>query len=118
MNVTVLGATGGIGLAITSELAARGHRVTAVSRSITAADVPVGVRTRRADLNDVTSARQVCADADVVVMAANLPYRDWTTRLVGFVAGALDAAAAADARFVMVDNLYSYGAPDGPITDR
>lgn len=117
MNVTVLGATGGIGHAITLELADRGHRVTAVSRSITPAQAPPAVAARRADLTDPATTTAACADSDVVVMAANLPYAEWVTSLPQVVATALDAAIAADARFVMVDNLYSYGAPDGPITD-
>lgn len=117
MNVTVLGATGGIGLATTLELAHRGHRVTAVSRSVTPDQLPATVRARRADLTDAAATHAVCADADVVVMAANLPYADWATSLAPVVTTALDAAIAAGARFVMVDNLYSYGAPDGPITD-
>lgn len=117
MNVTVLGATGGIGRAITRELADRGHTVTAVSRSISTADGRADVRVRRADLTDAAGTRAACADSDVVVMAANLPYADWATSLPGVVTTALDAAVAADARFVMVDNLYCYGAPAAPITD-
>lgn len=117
MHVTVLGATGGIGLATTSELAARGHEVTAVSRSVTPAHVPSSVRALAADLTDPAAARAACADSDVVVMAASLPYAAWATDLRPMVTTALDAAVAADARFVMVDNLYGYGAPDTPITD-
>ncbi|MTV27477.1 NAD(P)H-binding protein [Nitriliruptoraceae bacterium ZYF776] len=117
MRTTVLGATGGIGRALTGELLARGHDVTASSRSITASDVPPGVRVRPADLADPTAVAVACADADVVVMAANLPYQEWTTRLRAVVDTALDGAVAADARFVMVDNLYGYGSPGTPIVD-
>jgi nucleoside-diphosphate-sugar epimerase len=117
MRITVLGATGGIGNAIVHELAARGHEVTAVSRSVTATQVPAGTHVRPTDLTDTVATRAVCAGADAVVMAANLPYPAWGTQLRPLVAGALDAAIATDARFVMVDNLYGYGAPDGPITD-
>ncbi|WP_052668321.1 NAD-dependent epimerase/dehydratase family protein [Nitriliruptor alkaliphilus] len=117
MHVTVLGATGGIGRATTLELAARGHAVTAVSRSITPAHVPSDVRALAADLTDPVAARAACAGSDVVVMAASLPYAAWANHLQPMVTTALDAAAAADARFVMVDNLYGYGTPDTPITD-
>jgi len=117
MNVTVLGATGGIGRAIVDELLDRGHEVTAVSRHVTRADVPAGVRVVTADLADPTAARAACTGSDVVVMAASLPYADWHARLLPLVEGALDAAAVTDARLVMVDNLYAYGAPAGPITD-
>lgn len=117
MQITAIGATGGIGHAITLELAARGHAVTAVSRSITPAHVPAGVRTVAADVTDPAAARAVCVGADVVVMAASLPYAAWATDLRPMVTTVLHAAADADARFVMVDNLYGYGPPDAPITD-
>ncbi|GGI09068.1 NAD-dependent epimerase/dehydratase family protein [Egicoccus halophilus] len=118
MRVTILGATGGIGRTLVDELLTRGHEVTAVSRSVTASDVPPGTRVRAADLTDAAAARGACAGAEVVVMAANLPYADWHAHLLPTVGNALDAAVATDARFVMVDNLYAYGAPAAPITDR
>jgi uncharacterized protein YbjT (DUF2867 family) len=51
MSVTVLGAGGGAGGAITAELVGRGHLVTAVTRRGDAA-VPDGVRVAAADLYD------------------------------------------------------------------
>jgi nucleoside-diphosphate-sugar epimerase len=116
MRTTVLGATGGIGRAIVEELSHRGHEVTAASRSITADGVPAGVRALPTDLRDPAQARAACADAEVVVMAAQVPYQAWATELVPLVDAALDAAEHAGARLVMVDNLYAYGAPVGPIT--
>ncbi len=117
MQITVLGATGGIGRAIVHELHARGHAVVAVSRSITPADVPAGVTAHAADVTDPVAARSACAGAEVVVMAANLPYNRWASELHPMVDGALAAAIAVGARFVMVDNLYAYGSPGVPITD-
>lgn len=117
MRTTVLGATGGIGRAITLELAARGHEVTAASRSISQADLPADVRVLPTDLRDPAQARRATDGADVVVMAAQVPYSRWSTELVPLVDGALDATIAAGARFVMVDNLYAYGTPDTPISD-
>ncbi|HSK22913.1 MAG TPA: NAD-dependent epimerase/dehydratase family protein [Egicoccus sp.] len=117
MNVTVLGATGGIGRALVDELLHRGHDVTAVSRHVTDADVPAGVRVVAADLTDPAAGRAACAGSDAVVMAASLPYADWHQHLLPMVDAALTAATAADARLVMVDNLYTYGAPATAITD-
>ena len=117
MQITVLGATGGVGRAITTELATRGHDVTAVSRSVTPADAPEGVRIRPADLSDRAATATACEGADVVVMSANVPYADWATQLGPLVDSALAATVATDARFVMVDNLYGYGSPGTPITD-
>jgi nucleoside-diphosphate-sugar epimerase len=115
MRTTVLGATGGIGRALVEELAARGHAVTAASRSITPADLPAGVTARPTDLRDRDQARAACVGADVVVMAAQVPYPRWATELPPLVEAALDAAEHADARLVMVDNLYAYGSPGTPI---
>ncbi|MDT0403455.1 MULTISPECIES: SDR family oxidoreductase [Streptomyces] len=55
----VTGATGNAGRELVRILAADGERVTATSRSISAADVPEGVRHRRADLTDTDSLRAV-----------------------------------------------------------
>lgn len=117
MRTTVLGATGGIGRAITLELAARGHDVTAASRSIAGARLPSGVRAVPTDLRDRASTAAAVADADVVVMAAQVPYSRWAGELGALVDAAVDAAADAGARLVMVDNLYAYGSPGPPISE-
>jgi nucleoside-diphosphate-sugar epimerase len=115
MQITVFGASGGIGGAIVDELAGRGHQVTAASRSLPTDRFATSVELQTTDLRDADAARAAAANADVVVMAAQVPYSRWATELQPLVASALDAAAAAGARFVMVDNLYAYGAPDHPI---
>lgn len=117
MNITVLGATGGIGHAITSELSSRGHDVTAASRSVRPELVPTGVRTRVTELRERDDARAACRGADVVVMAAQVPYPRWATELSDLFERAIDAASHAGARLVVVDNLYAYGSPGTPITD-
>jgi nucleoside-diphosphate-sugar epimerase len=117
VRITVLGATGGIGRATTTELVARGHDVTASSRSITAADAPAGARPCPADLTDTASTAAVVRGADVVVMAAQVPYPRWHRELLPLFDGVLTATAAAGARLVAVDNLYAYGVPEGPIAD-
>ncbi|WP_367128940.1 SDR family oxidoreductase [Saccharothrix sp. HUAS TT1] len=48
--IVVTGATGNVGRALVRALVGAGERVTAVSRSISADDVPAGIRTLRADL--------------------------------------------------------------------
>jgi nucleoside-diphosphate-sugar epimerase len=117
MNVTVLGATGGIGRAIVLELDARGHTVTAAARGVADLDLPDHVRRVPTDLTVRAQARAACADADVVVMAAQVPYPRWATELPPLVDAALDAAEQAGARLVMVDNLYAYGSPGTPISE-
>lgn len=117
MNITVFGATGGIGRAVVHELAARGHRVTGASRTITPADVPTGAVALPTDLRDPVAARAAVEGAEVVVMAAQIPYSGWATELFPLVDAALDATAAVGARFIMVDNLYAYGSPGTPLSE-
>jgi len=117
MRITVLGAAGGIGRAVTEELAGRGHEVTAASRSIAATPLPDGVRALPTDLRDPAQADAACLGADVVVMAAQVPYPQWYTDLVPLFDAALAATERASARLVLVDNLYAYGSPGSPITE-
>lgn len=117
MTVTVLGASGGIGGAITRELAARGHTVVAVNRAGDA-EVPDGVERRAGDLSTVHAARQAIGTADVVVLAAQPPYPQWVSRWPALVDNVLVGAEAAAARLVFVDNLYMYAPAAGPISER
>jgi uncharacterized protein YbjT (DUF2867 family) len=64
----VTGATGNVGRALVGVLAAAGAEVTATSRGITAADVPEGVRQRRADLTDAQSLRPVLDGAEALFL--------------------------------------------------
>jgi len=61
----IIGASGGIGSAVTRLLAAQGKSVRAVNRS-GQMDVPEGVETMAADATDPESTRQACAGAAVV----------------------------------------------------
>lgn len=117
MQITVLGATGGIGAAIVSELTDRGHHVIAASRSVEQAKLPTGAVACPTDLHDTQAARAACEGSEVVVMAAQVPYSRWQQELPALVDAAVDAAEHAQARLVMVDNLYAYGAPGTPISE-
>lgn len=117
MQITVLGAAGGAGQAIVHELAARGHHVVAASRSAEERSWPAGVTPLATDLTDPVQLAAACEDAEVVVMAAQVPYSRWHAELADMVDRAADAAAAVDARFVMVDNLYAYGSPGTPMSE-
>ncbi|MGK5555422.1 NAD(P)H-binding protein [Actinomadura kijaniata] len=64
--IVVTGATGNVGRTLARLLAAAGEKVTATSRGITAADVPAGVRARRADLTDAESLRPLLDGADAL----------------------------------------------------
>lgn len=112
----VFGGGGGAGGALVRELAARGRRVRAVSRS-GGGDHPRDVEVVRADASDPASARQAAAGAAVLYHAVNVPYQHWTATLPPVMDALIGAAAAANARLVYVDNLYAYGPVDGPMTE-
>lgn len=69
MRIAVVGATGMIGSAITREAVSRGHEVTAVSRSVTSADVPAGAAIAQGDALDADSIGRAVAGHDVVIAA-------------------------------------------------
>jgi nucleoside-diphosphate-sugar epimerase len=112
----VFGASGGAGGAIVRELARRGKRARAVTRS-GRGDVPDGVEMVRADAADAAGARQACAGATTVYHAVNVPYPQWTETLPPVMEGLIGAAGAAGATLVYVDNVYAYGAVDRPMTE-
>ncbi len=66
--IVVTGATGNVGRPLVAALAAAGERVTAVSRGVSAASVPDGVRSRPADLTDAESLRPVLDGADALFL--------------------------------------------------
>lgn len=112
----VLGATGGAGSAVVRELAARGKPVRAVGRTGDG-DSPAGVEHIKADVSDPARLREACRGAAVVYHCVNVPYQEWATRLLPIAQGILDACAAEGCRLVVVDNLYMYGRPRGPMTE-
>jgi nucleoside-diphosphate-sugar epimerase len=112
----VLGASGGAGNAIARALADAGHRVRAVNRSGNA-DLPDGIETVAADITNPHGAAGAVADAAVVYMAAQPAYHRWPEEFPAMLRRVIEAAAAAGAKLVMVDNLYGYGPGAGMITE-
>ena len=111
----VVGA-GALGLAVVDELRARDFDVRVVNRS-GVAEVHADVEVAAADVTDHDDARRVCADASVVYNCTNAPYTDWPETFPPIWEGVLAGAMAADAVLVCADNLYCYGAVDGPLTE-
>ena len=115
-EAVVLGATGGAGSAVIHELASRGVRVRAVSRTGAGPSLP-GVTPVKSDVGNAAALHDVCRGAGVVYHCVNVPYPLWTRRLVPIAEAILGAAAAAGAKLVVMDNLYMYGRSDGPMTE-
>ncbi len=107
----VLG-TGPAGLTLTDELARRGHRVRSVDRR-GETQLPEGVEPVTADLADAGQAAEAAGGATVLYHCVNVPYHLQVELMPGIGEAILGAARAADARLVVLDTLYPYGAADG-----
>jgi uncharacterized protein YbjT (DUF2867 family) len=66
--IVVTGATGNVGRGLVRALVAAGEQVTAVSRGISAPDVPAGVRRRQADLAEPESLRPALDGAEALFL--------------------------------------------------
>ncbi len=112
----VIGA-GQIGRELARMLGEAGYTVRLARRGAPGAPMP-GVTWMQGDVTDPAFAAAVCADAEVVYNCANpTDYHKWETFLAPLFKGILDAASAASARLVLLDNLYMYGSVEGPLTE-
>lgn len=109
----VLGA-GQIGNMVARRLSAKGHRVVQVRRGQGTAQA--GVTLRSGDITDRAFAEDVARGATALYHCVNLPYDQWAG-LDPITAGVLHAARTSRARLVVLDNLYAYGAPPGPMRE-
>ena len=110
----VLGSTGGAGNAIARALHDAGLPVRAVNRS-GRAHLPDGVELVAADVTTPEGARSAVTGAATVYMAAQPAYHRWPQEFPPMLRRVLDAASAAGAKLVMVDNLYGYGPGSSPM---
>ena len=88
----------------------------AVSRSCRA-DLPDDVEVVAADVAEVAEVERACDGASVVYHCANPPYAKWPELHPPLMDSIIEGAGAAGARLVFGDNLYAYGAVDGPLTE-
>lgn len=125
-TITVLGATGGAGAAITRAAQERGDlRVRAVNRG-GSAEAAATTERIAADIETAEGARAALggiranADGDhVVVLAAQPPYHAWGDgRFERLLDNVLAATAEVGGKLVFVDNLYAYDSTAGPITEK
>jgi len=80
--------------------------------------MPEDVEIVAADASDVRQAIEAARGAAVVYQALNPAYDKWPELFPPLQRAALEAARAAGARYVSIDNLYGYGRGDGPLTER
>ncbi len=94
MNITVIGASRGSGLAIVKRLTANGHRVTAFARTIARTDVPSGVRSVGGDVADPTALDDAVRAADAVVVALGISDNPLKVRIRRRASSSLDVRSA------------------------
>ncbi|MEU4604241.1 NAD(P)H-binding protein [Kribbella sp. NPDC023972] len=93
MKIAIYGASGMVGSRVAAEAVNRGHEVIGVTRS--GGDLPAGVRAVQGNANDIASAKEIAAEADVLVAAigpsrtggAHQDYLDAIANLVAAVQG-------------------------------
>ena len=111
----VIGATGGVGGAVTKSLLARGWRVRALNRNPERAAQAKGLAGVSWIAGDAMIAADVIAaasGADLIVHAANPPgYRDWDKLVLPMLDSTIAAAKASGATILFPGTVYNYG-PD------
>jgi nucleoside-diphosphate-sugar epimerase len=70
-----------------------------------------------ANVVEAGDAKRACDGAAVAYHCANPPYAKWPELHPPLMEAIIDGAASAGAKLVFGDNLYSYGPPDGPLTE-
>jgi len=115
-NMDVVIGTGPLGLAVVHELLAKGKRVRIVNKS-GKADIPEKVEVVGGDIGDLGFAREVCRGAQAIYLCAKPPYNEMADKFQPIMDGAIEAAAATEARLIYADSLYAYGLVSGPLTE-
>jgi nucleoside-diphosphate-sugar epimerase len=112
----VIFGAGPVGRSIMAELVARGKTVRLVNRS-GAQELPHGVESRTGDVTNHEFTRQAAAGASHVYFALNPAYTQWVTDFPPLQKSVLEAAAAAKAKLIVMENLYGYGIAPMPLTE-
>jgi nucleoside-diphosphate-sugar epimerase len=109
---------GPVGRATVERLHAQGRPVRVAQRS-RPAHLPAGVDFIACDVLDAAQVMRAAAGADQIVVAIGFAYdgETWRRSWPVAMANLIDAAEAADARLVFLDNLYMYGPQDAPLRE-
>ncbi len=112
----ILGAGGAIGTPLAQALIARKLPVRLVSRRGVTAE---GAGSVLADLNDAAGVLGAVEEGATVYLLAGLEYniRVWREQWPRIMRNAVSACEAKGARLIFFDNVYAYGAVDGPMTE-
>jgi nucleoside-diphosphate-sugar epimerase len=112
----VLGATGGIGGAVSRTLLARGWQVRALTRDLQRArnnpdPTLVGIDWQRGDAMSRDDVVSTAYGADLIVHAVNPPgYQRWAELVLPMLEHSIAAARSSGARIVLPGTIYNFGA--------
>lgn len=123
----VLGATGGIGGELASQLASGGWQVRALNRNPDRASKDARFQWIKGDAMVASDVMAAARGASLIVHAVNPPgYRDWDKVVLPMLDNSIAAAEANGARIVLPGTVYNYGpdafpvitedAPQNPLT--
>ncbi len=117
-KVLVIGASGGMGYAITSELISREiFEVVAFARTRSKLERLFGDKPNisiiSGDVFNTDELRAVAQDVEIIFHAMNVPYHEWEAKLPVLLTNILTVAREANARLIAVDNIYAYGRASG-----
>ncbi|MFJ7939121.1 SDR family NAD(P)-dependent oxidoreductase [Peribacillus sp. NPDC096622] len=112
----VLGATGGSGQVIVSELLSRGTEVIAFGRSrikleqlMKEHDHSQQLSYRMGDIFDYKTIVEAAEDAEVIFQCANVPYQEMASKLLSLGESVMKATDILGKKVVIVDGIYIYG---------
>jgi nucleoside-diphosphate-sugar epimerase len=117
MGKHVVVGAGQVGSEVARLLAEQGHEVVLASRSGSGPDLP-GIRKVAADAADRERMIQLTQGADALYNCVNPPYHRWAQAWPPMAGSMLATAETTGAGYVMLGNLYVYGAPDRPMKER
>ncbi len=110
----VIYGAGPVGTAVARILTARGARVTVVTRGGVRRHLPESVEMATGDATDSENAKRLCRDATHVYNCTNAPdYHRWPEQFPPLQSGVMAGATAAQAKLIVMENLYVYGPHDG-----
>ena len=117
-HALVLGATGGIGGAVTDALLAHGWTVTALTRdpARAAKSRDPAIRWVQGDAMNGAEVLTAAEGASLIVHAVNPPgYRNWGKLVLPMVDNTISAARAVGARILLPGTVYNYGPDAFPV---
>ena len=106
----VIFGTGPLGKSTALELHDLGHRVQIINRSGQSNNLPKAIEILKGDAYDLEFTRRVTQGATSVYQCAQPAYHQWAGNFLKMQTSILEAAASNNAKLVIADNLYMYGA--------